>query len=192
MTPFRPRIRPHAAPARRAAVAAGTVLAVALAAALAGCGGGSKPATTTTPTEQQVRGAGYTYTAPFGWQVAGTDRGTTATGPGSQLLSVTVYRLVKPYVPARFAAAARELDGVAARLAAGRSGKVAASRTVKVAGRDSRSYRITYAVKGTSLQQEVTFVLSGRTEWQLVCRRTAADPDAPCATLLSSFAIASR
>jgi hypothetical protein len=42
------------------------------------------------------------------------------------------------------------------------------------------------------LQQEVTFVLSGTTEWQLVCRRTASDDDAPCAALLSSFAIASR
>ena len=177
---------------RRAAGLASAAVVVTAGLALAGCGGGTKHATNTVPTEQKVRGDGYSYTAPAGWQVAGTERGTTATGSGSQLLSVTVYKLVKPYAPARFAAAAKELDGVAARLAPGRGGSLAASRTVKVAGRDSRSYRIKYAVKGVALQQEVTFVLSGSTEWQLVCRRTAADPDTPCSTLLSSFAIASR
>ena len=113
-----------------------------------------------------------------------------ATGPGSQLLAVAVYPLVKPFDPAKFAAAALELDKVAAQLATDRKGKVTASETITVAGIEVRSYRIEYTLDSDIVQQQVTFVLRGATEWLLVCRRAAADPDAPCAALLSSFTLA--
>lgn len=172
---------------RRTLTAAAALAGVALAAGAAGCGGGK---TAPPPaTHQQVKGSGFTFSAPTGWRVTATARGLNVAGPGSQLLSVGVYRLVKPYAPARFAAAARELDGVAGRLAAGRQGKVDSKRTLTVAGRKVRSYRIGYELGGDSLTQQVTFVLRNTTEWLLVCRRGTADPDEPCARLLTSFAL---
>lgn len=162
---------------------------LALALLAVGCGGGGDEAATTTtvPKEQTLRGIGYSHAAPAGWTPAATQRGTTATGPGSQLLSVGVYKLVKVYVERRFDATAAELDKVAARLAADRKGSLTASETVTVAGRKARSYRIAYATGGTDLVQQVTFVLRGTTEWLLVCRRAATDGDEPCARLLASF-----
>lgn len=173
---------------RRLATAAALAGVALVAVVAAGCGG---KATTTTParSDQTVKGTGYTFAAPAGWRVFATARGLSATGTGSQLLSVGVYKLVKPYASARFEAAATELDGVAARLAAGRKGKVASKETVTVAGRQVRSYRIDYELGGDRLTQQVTFVLRDTTEWLLVCRRAATDPDVPCAQLLSSFTL---
>lgn len=171
--------------------AAGAAAAVAL--AVTGCGGGSKPAATTAAAaEQTVKGAGYSFAAPTGWQTAATARGVSATGPGQSLLSVAVYKLVKKYDPKRFEAAAKELDGVAAELAQGRKGKVTASDTVTVAGIPSRSYRIAYALAGAPVEQQVTFVLRDTTEWLLVCRRAAVDPDGDCTRFLATFQLAGR
>lgn len=173
----------------RRLVSAAALASVALIAVIAaGCGG---KATRTSPsrTDQTVKGASYTFAAPADWRVARTVRGISAAGTGSRLVSVAVYKLVKRYTPARFEAAARELDGVAARLAAGRNGKVTAKETATVAGRQVRSYRIDYVHRGESLSQQVTFVLRGTMEWLLVCRRASTDPDEPCAQLLSSFTL---
>ena len=174
---------------RRLATAAALAGVALVAAAAAGCGGGKATRTTPARIDQTVKGAGYTFSAPVGWRVFATARGLSATGTGSQLLSVGVYKLVKPYAPARFEATATELDGVAARLAAGRKGKVASKETLTVAGRKVRSYRIGYELGGDRLTQQVTFVLRNTTEWLLVCRRAATDPDEPCAQLLSSFVL---
>ena len=165
-------------------------LAALLAVAVAGCGGSAKQPAPVAPTTQKVAGSGYSYTAPLGWKISTRPRGINATGPGSQLLAVAVYPLVKRFDPAKFAAAALELDKVAAQLATDRKGKVTASETITVAGIEVRSYRIEYTLDSDLVQQQVTFVLRGATEWLLVCRRAAADPDAPCAALLSSFTLA--
>lgn len=165
-------------------------LAALLAVAVAGCGGSARKPAPVAPTTQKVAGNGYSYTAPIGWKIVPTDRGIRATGPGSQLLAVAVYPLVKRFDPVKFAAATTELDKVAAQLATDRKGKVTASETTTVAGIKVRSYRIEYTLDSDSVQQQVTFVLRGATEWLLVCRRAAADPDAPCAALLSSFTLA--
>lgn len=177
---------------RRQALAATSLATLAaLAILVAGCGGGGKqPTPPPPPTEQAVKGAGFTYVAPVGWKVFPTANGVNASGPGSRLLSVAVYKLVKRYNETKFVAAARELDGVAARLAQGRKGAVTARATVTVAGRRARSYAIAYTLGADTLIQQVTFVLRGTTEWLLVCRRATADPDAPCAKLLSSFTLA--
>lgn len=176
---------------RRRLASAAALTGVALFAALAGgCGRGSTPAkTTAAPTDQVVKGAGYTFTAPARWRPLATPRGMNVSGAVWQLITVGEYKLVKPYAPDRFEATARELDGVAASLAAGRKGKVTAKQTLTVAGRPVRSYRISYTVGDESLIQQVTFVLRGTTEWLLVCRRAASDPDEPCAALLSSFTL---
>jgi hypothetical protein len=175
---------------RRHLAGAAALAGIALVAAAAGCGGGGKAVpTTTVRTDQPVKGSGYTFAAPNGWRVSTTARGMSAAGNGAQLVSVASYKLVKRYTPARFEATARELDGVAVKLAAGRQGKVTAKETVTVAGRQVRSYRIDYLHDGESLTQQVTFVLRDTTEWLLVCRRAATDPDEPCAHLLASFAL---
>jgi hypothetical protein len=65
-------------------------------------------------------------------------------------------------------------------------GRLARIATVRAAGRDARSYRIEYNRKA----QEITFVLDGRREFQLVCRRAAGGDRRPCRVLVSSFALA--
>ena len=108
---------------RRALVTAAALAGLALIGVVAGCGGGggSKGTKTTpAPVDQVVNGTGYTFAAPARWRILTTSHGVSVSGARWQLLTVGVYKLVKPYAPTRFEATARELDGVAASLAAGR------------------------------------------------------------------------
>jgi len=100
-------------------------------------------------------------------------------------VQVTTFRLVKPYRPALFAAASRELDRVAEQLATQLKGRLAARSTVTAGGRKARSYRIDH--DGTS--QEITFVLRGRDEFQLLCRRKDDGDGAACSQLVMTFAL---
>ena len=102
---------------------------------------------------------------------------------GNGLVSVTRFTLVKPYQPSKFQAAAKELDGVAAELAAKNGGKVTKRETTEVAGRKIRAYTI--EENGTSLR--IGFVLDDKTEYQLVCSGAARTA---CDLLFSSFALA--
>jgi hypothetical protein len=95
---------------------------------------------------------------------------------------VTTFRLLKSYDPAGFAAAAKELDGVAARLAVQAGGKLTESTTSVVAGRKTRSYR--FESKGVPTR--IGFVLVGRNEYQLVC---SGNTGSPCDLLFSSFSV---
>jgi len=101
-------------------------------------------------------------------------------------IEVVRFTLEKPYKPALFAAASRELDGVASRLATQLQGKVTSSSTSEVGGRKARTYTIDY---GTGKTQEITFVLEGDNEFQLLCRRDANASNDPCAQLVSTFAL---
>jgi hypothetical protein len=100
-------------------------------------------------------------------------------------VQVTTFRLVKPYRPAMFAAAAKELDGVAAELAKRLHGKIASAKTLEVADRKVRTYRVVY----NGRTQQLTFVLDGRHEYQLLCRRDTDGEDDACQLLVSSFAL---
>ena len=93
---------------------------------------------------------------------------------------------MKPYDPARFAAAARELDQVAARLAAQSGGTVIDRATTTVDGRRIRAYDLATP----TLRLHIGFVLVGKREYQLLCQRPAGthDPDGACALLFRSFA----
>lgn len=152
---------------------------LALVAILAGCGGSSGPKT------QIVRGGGYRFAAPGGWKVKRSASGASASRGDVDLVGVSTFRLQKPFRPELFAAASKELDRVAARLAAQLGGRVGASETVRAAGRDARSYRLEV---GDRLEQ-VTFVLRGRREYQLLCRRSAKGSDDVCRTMVRSFAL---
>jgi hypothetical protein len=97
---------------------------------------------------------------------------------GGSRVSVTTYTLQKPYRPALFAAAARELDGVAAKLAAAEGGTLRQKQTTTVAGERIRAYGF-----GT---MRIGFVLVGKREYQLLCEKAASDA---CTLLFKSFTV---
>jgi hypothetical protein len=123
---------------------------------------------------------------PQGWQVARRPN-RIAARKGDALVSVTLFPLVKPYDPAKFAAAAKELDGVAATLAARAGGTLTERATTTVAGRKIRTYRYTYG----DTELRLGFVLDGMREYQLLCQAPAArnDPDGACTLLFDSFTV---
>jgi hypothetical protein len=84
--------------------------------------------------------------------------------------------LVHPFKHAERGAVARELDSVAAQLAGQLQGKVVSRRTATVGGRDARAYVIDH----DSLTEEITFVLQGKREYELLCRRAQGGDDAAC------------
>ena len=111
-------------------------------------------------------------------------KGVAAASGPVDLVQAQHYLLVKPYRPALFAKTARELNGTAARLAQQNSGHVAASGTRRIAGRKSRYYRIDF---GPGKSEEIAFVLLGKNEYYLLCRRDSKGSDADCARFFSTF-----
>jgi hypothetical protein len=143
---------------------------------LAACGGSTKPKADST---RVVAGTGFSFQASDGWQVRRTGRSVVASS-GANVVSVTRYQLLKPYDPSRFAAASRELDRLAAKLAAQSGGTISERRTTTVDGRRIRAYR--FDAKGVPTR--VGFVLDAKTEYQLMC---SGDTGEPCDLLFSSF-----
>lgn len=123
-----------------------------------------------------VRGPGYSFSAPAGWKTSRALRAVTVRN-GKSRVSVTTYTLQKPYSPALFAAASKELDGVAARLAAAAGTAITVKETVDVAGQKIRAYRFG--------AMRIGFVLVGKQEYQLLCENAG---DA-CALLFKSFSV---
>jgi len=152
-----------------------------LAVILASCGGGGS----SEPSTQTVQGAGYRFEAPALWKVTHTRTGAAAESGKVRLIQVTTFKLVRPYDARRFGEAKRELDTVISKIAAQLGGHVTSRRTVFVDGRRARSYAIAYKDK----IQQITFVLRGRSEHQLICRRPAGDGDETCTALLKSFVL---
>jgi len=145
---------------------------------------------------RSVAGPGFVFSIPGGW-VAKHGRGiVVARGSGgadAPLVSATAYRLARPYSPALFAKAAKELDGVAAKLAQAANGNVTESVTTTVDGQKIRAYRFTAHPAGRpSTDDRVGFVLEGKREFQVLCSAPAGsgDPDGACALLFGTFAAA--
>ncbi len=149
-----------------------------LAVALAGCGGSGGGAS------RILHGDGYRFRAPASWSVKRTPQSVEAK-KGNDAVSVTVFRLVRPYRPALWPKVVPELDRVAADLAAQLKGSVGAGATVVVAGRRARRYDIRH----TGLVDRITFVLDRRREYQLLCRYRDGRAEPACAALASSFAL---
>lgn len=171
-----------------------TIPLVILALFAASCGGsGNDGGTAGSERTKVVRGPGFHFTAPAGWHVGRTARSVRATRPGDAhaAVSATVYRLGKPYSPGEFDAAAKELDGVAARLAGAAGGAVTSSETTTVAARKVRAYRFTADDTGAPTEDRVAFVLSGRREVQLLCvaPKDERDPDGACTLLFDTFTL---
>jgi hypothetical protein len=142
---------------------------------LSGCGGsgGGK--------WQEVQSGELRFDAPTGWAVSGA---SATDGPVSRV-EVMTFRLLRPYDPSRRSAVARELDGVAGRLAKELEGRVGAGDWIAVGGLDARSYTVDFGDK----VEAITFVLDGRTEYQLLCRRASATPDDACRRLVETFRV---
>jgi hypothetical protein len=151
---------------------------------LSACGG-STPAKEPT-SSRVVRGPGFTFAAPSAWTARRTPDGAVAKRGDSQV-SATVFALLKPYDPSRFGAAAKELDGVAERLAGQAGGAITERVTTVVDGRKIRAYR--YESNGARMR--IGFLLEGKREYQLLCTSPgAADVDGACSLLFSSFSAA--
>jgi hypothetical protein len=148
---------------------------------LSACGGSAKPVVTAPTT---ARGPGFGFSVPRGWIVRRTTT-SLAARKGPSLVSATVFTLLKPYNPALFGRAAKELDGVAAKLAAQAGTTLAESTTTTVDGRKVRAYRFA----SHTVQTKIGFVLAGKREYQLLCelRVGAGDPDGACALLFATF-----
>ena len=151
------------------------LLAVAI---LAGCGGSgaAKP--------QVVGGPGYRFAAPAGWTVERTASQTSVT-KDSELVRVATFALVKPYRPGLFGRVATELAARMDEVAKQEAGTVSGSRTVTAGGIRSHSY----VVKAGDHDDEYTFVLVRKREYQLLCRRMASSSDSACRQLIASFVL---
>jgi hypothetical protein len=127
-----------------------------------------------------VRGAGFSFAVPQAWQSSAAT-GIVAARRGNASVSVRTFTLVKPYDPARFGAAAKELDGIAGKLAAAAGTSLAEKQTTTVDGVKIRAYRF-----GST---RIGFFLSGRREYQLLCRLApdGTDRDGACSLLFASF-----
>jgi hypothetical protein len=153
------------------------VLPLAVLFILSACGGATRTKENATRT---VHGRGFQFSIPSGWRTSSA-QGAVVARSGRAAVSVRTFTLVKRYDPTRFAAAAAELDGIAAKLAAASGTTLAAKETIRVAGRKVRDYRFD--------STRIAFFLSGRTEYQLLCKLAAdgSDPDGACALLFASF-----
>jgi len=165
------------------------IAALTLAALLvAGCGGGGagkKPA----PAET-VAGKGFTFSAPSDWRMKITSLTASAApaGGGETLVSVSVFRLSKPYRSELWPKVVPELDRVAAQLASRLHARLAVSSTVRVAGANARAYEFSFSHQGTDVRERISFVLRGLHEYQLLCRWEASASEPPaCAQLSRSF-----
>jgi hypothetical protein len=161
--------------------------AIALAvSALAACGGGS--GVSHQPSTRTIQGSHFVFQAPFAWHVRrrGNEVAAAPKPIAPELVSVSVFPLLHAYRPALFAAVMRELDGDARQLAIRLGGSVETSATVIVAGSRSRQYELRYSSGGQDFHQRITFVLRGKTEFQLLCRWTGSEP-AACAQLTTTF-----
>jgi hypothetical protein len=120
---------------------------------------------------------------------SGSQVTVTPNPEGEELVQVTVFRLLKPYRPALWPQVVGELDRTADELADRLDGKVESRRTLTLGGLRARDYEIAYTREGRDLRNRIAFALRPRrTEYQLLCRWSAAqdEPDA-CGLLFDSF-----
>jgi predicted Zn-dependent protease len=162
-------------PAHRGRLAAGA-LTLTVAIIVAGCGGSGKRQ------GEIVAGTGFRFSAPAGWTVQ-RSAGSVTAARGDVFVRVSTFPLAKPYSAGLFAKVASELRLRMSALAAQSGGKVEGTGEVIAAGIRAHVWRI-----GTGGDlDEYTFVLKGRREYQLLCRRSANGDDAPCKQLVTTF-----
>ena len=154
---------------------------------LAACGGSgsSRPSTKT------IRVGSYAFQAPSSWHVRRLDTEVQARSSptASELVAVSVFPLLRPYKPALFGPVSHELDTAAAQLASRLGGHVTTRATTTVAGSRVRQYVLVAKHGKTLVNEQITFYLRGKTEFQLLCQWDASAKSEPdyCQTLTKSF-----
>lgn len=148
---------------------------------LAGCGGSG--AAKSTAQWQTVTGTGLTFQAPEGWKVEHAQSRVTATH-GKELVQVSTFPLTKAYDEKLFVRVATELRTRMAEIARQTGGKLSPGSTVTADGVRSHVYDVTAG----SQVDEYTFVLSGKREYLLLCRRKSSHGADFCQQLVTSFA----
>jgi hypothetical protein len=147
---------------------------------LAGCGGSSAG----TPSKwQTVGGAGFAFEAPAGWKVERKQNRISVTH-GVELAQVSTFALAKTYNEKLFVPVATELRSRMQEIARQTAGKLSVKPAVVADGVRSHAYEVTAGDR----VDEYTFVLSGKREYLLLCRRTSSDDTAFCERLVTSFA----
>jgi hypothetical protein len=132
---------------------------------------------------QTVAGAGFSFQAPAGWKVEHAKNRVSATR-GSELVQVATFPLTKSYDETLFDRVAAELQARMADIARQTGGKLSKQRTVTADGVRSHAYDVTAGAQ----VDEYTFVLSGKREYALLCRRKSSDGAGFCTQLVTSFA----
>ncbi len=151
-------------------------LALTVAIIVAGCGNSAKPQA------QIVAGTGFRFAAPVGWTV---EKGLTAVSAteGDQFVRVLVFPVARLYTPRLFAELGTELKLRMTTLAKKTGGTVEGTGVATADGIKSHVWRVK---TGDSLD-EYTFVLRGRREYQLLCRRPSGGSASACLQLVSTF-----
>jgi len=147
----------------------------------AGCGSDGQSEASATRT---VAGPGFAFAAPKGWSIQRRRAAVSAVN-GAQLVEVATFPLQKHYDAGLFDAVEKELAARMSSLARQTGGKVAAGKPVTVAG--IRSH--TYDIDGGGMVDSYVFVLRGKREYQLLCRRKASGSDEACRSLVASFRV---
>lgn len=162
---------PRVSGGKQALVLAGVAL-------LAACGGSK--------TEYRlVEGRGYSYEAPVGWTRVRTPRALGMQHGRVDLVQVTRLPLVRAYRPALFQAVVPELDRTATEVANDAGATLEERKTVQVLGDPVRQYTLRFS----GHLEQLTFVLRGKSNYQLLCRRESNGDAAPCMRLVSSFRV---
>lgn len=97
---------------------------------------------------------------------------------------MSTFPLTKPYDDKLFVRVATELRSRMEQIARQTGGKLSVATTVAADGVRSHAYDVTT----DSHVDQYTFVLSGKREHLLLCRRTSKDASDFCGQLVSSFA----
>jgi hypothetical protein len=147
---------------------------------LAGCGGSSAAK----PQWQRVSASGSTFQAPRDWKIAKHGTATVAQS-GLELVQVSAFPLVHPYTAGLFIKVETELRARMAAVAQQTGGVLDGHSTVTAAGIRSHMW----SVRAADRVDEYVFVLRGKHEFQLLCRRKSSSPSDVCDRLVSSFAL---
>ncbi len=148
---------------------------------LAGCRGSG--ASTPDTQWQTAAGTGFTFQAPAGWQAV-RGRNRISLTHGSELVQVSTFSLTKAYTDKLFVPVAAELRSRMEAIARQTGGTLNAGSSVTADGVRSHAYDVTVG----SQVDEYTFVLSGKREYLLLCRRTSSSGPDVCRRLVTSFA----
>jgi hypothetical protein len=143
----------------------------------AGCGGSGAA-----EQAQTVNGRGFRFDAPADWTVQRSGRMVSASKDGD-LVQVATFSLLKPYTLDLFDRVDRELRLRMRQIASQTGGTVSGSSTVTAGGIRSHAYQVTIG----DHVDEYTFVLQGKREYQLLCRRRESSGADVCDQLVKTF-----